>query len=124
MMCGLGQRRGGAAIRVDIAMMMKRLLISIAAAAVLLPAYAQTTNPNAKVDPKNNKVGKPVVEKPKEKLMSRDELRVCMKGSQDNDGEARAIKAMEAAFNEEHAKLLAEKPLLSKRSEALVAEVT
>src|SRR6478609_8080146 len=106
---------------------MKRFLISLAAAAavgVILPAHAQTANPAAKVDPKNNKVGKPVVEKPKEKLMTRDELRVCMKSNQENEAEARAVKAMETAYNEEHAKLLAEKPVLTKRSEALVAEVT
>jgi len=104
---------------------MKRILISLAAAAVLLPAaYAQTTtNPNAKVDPKNNKVGKPVVEKPKEKLMSREELRSCLTAVQSNDTEARAIKSIEAAYKEEHAKLLAEKPLLSKRSADLVTEV-
>jgi hypothetical protein len=106
---------------------MKRILISLAAAVavgVMLPASAQTANPAAKVDPKNNKVGKPVVEKPKEKLMTRDELRSCMKTNQDNVVEAKAIKAVEAAYNEEHAKLLAEKPLLSKRSEELVATVT
>jgi hypothetical protein len=107
---------------------MKRFLISFAVAAavgVMLPASAQTTaNPAAKVDPKNNKVGKPVVEKPKEKLMTRDELRICMKSNQANDAEARAIKAIEAGYNDEHAKLLAEKPLLSKRSEELVATVT
>jgi len=97
---------------------MKRILISLAAAALLLPAaYAQTSaNPNAKVDPKNNKVGRPVVEKPKEKLMSREELRSCLTTVQSNDTEARAIKAIEAAYKEEHAKLLAEKPVLSKRS--------
>jgi len=43
---------------------MKRILLSLALAAAL-PVLAQsgpTVNPNAKVDPKNNKVGKPVVE--------------------------------------------------------------
>ncbi|MDN3920142.1 hypothetical protein [Roseateles violae] len=103
---------------------MKRLLISLAAAAVLLPAHAQTANPNAKVDPKNNKVSKPVVEKPKEKLLSRDELRACMKGNQDNEAEAREVKAIETAYNTEHAKLLADKEELTKRSQELLASVS
>ncbi len=103
---------------------MKRLLISLAAAAVLLPAYAQTANPAAKVDPKNNKVGKPVVEKPKEKLLTRDELRSCMKGNQDNEAEARAIKAMETSYNDDHKKLLADKEALTQRSAEIVANVT
>lgn len=102
---------------------MKRLLISLAAAAVMLPAFAQTANPGAKVDPKNNKVGKPVVEKPKVKLMSRDELRACMKSSQTNDAEAKLIKAEEASYNEEHAALVAEKASLTKRGEEVSASV-
>jgi len=60
---------------------MKHTLRTTAAVATLLAcglAFSQTTNPAAKVDPKNNKVSKPVVEKPKQKLMTRDELRACL----------------------------------------------
>lgn len=53
---------------------MKRILLCTLIVAAL-PALAQVSaNPNAKVDPKNNKVSRPVVEKPKQKLMTREEL--------------------------------------------------
>lgn len=102
---------------------MKRLLISLAAAAVLLPALAQTTtNPGAKVDPKNNKVGRPVVEKPKVKLMTRDELRACMNRSEENSKEAEAIKREQAAYKDNTAALQKEKQELLAADEANSAE--
>lgn len=102
---------------------MKRLLISLAAVAVMLPAYAQTANPKAKVDPKNNKVSRPVVEKPKPKLMTRDELRSCMKTSADNEAEAKLIKEEEGRFNVEHQALIDEKAALVKRGEEVGASM-
>jgi len=103
---------------------MKRILVSLLAAA-LMPVFAQSTvNPNAKVDPKNNKVSKPVVEKPKQKLMTRDELRNCMNANDANRVEGEAIKAAQAAQTKERAELLKEKDELSKVGDALSARTT
>ncbi|MCV2369245.1 hypothetical protein [Roseateles oligotrophus] len=95
---------------------MKRLLVSLLAAA-LLPAFAQTAG-TAKVDPKNNKVSNPVVEKPKAKLMTRDELRACMDQADFNNSEAVAIKADQVAYNDNATALKAEKAELQKGEEA------
>ena len=76
---------------------MKQLLICLLAAtafAATSAAHAQATT--VKVDPKNNKVGKPVVEKPKVVLMTRDELRFCLLQERDLVAEAKDIKAAEA----------------------------
>lgn len=76
---------------------MKQLLICLLAAtafAATSAAHAQATT--VKVDPKNNKVGKPVVEKPKVVLMTRDELRFCLLQERDLVVEAKDIKAAEA----------------------------
>jgi len=96
---------------------MKRLLISLAAAA-LMPAFAQTANPGAKVDPKNNKVGKPVVEKPKAKLLSRDQLRSCIEMSEANGIEAEAVKADQNSYKDTASALKAERDALQKADEA------
>ncbi len=103
---------------------MKRILLSVCLAA-LLPALvsAQTVNPKAKVDPKNNKVSRPVVEKPKQKLMTRDELRACLKQQSDNDAEAKAVLAAEADYKKERERLVAEKEMLIKDGEAVDANV-
>ncbi len=103
---------------------MKRILITVCLAA-LLPALAsaQTANPKAKVDPKNNKVSRPVVEKPKQKLMTRDELRACLKQQADNDAEAKAVLAAEADYKKERERLVAEKEVLIKDGEAVDANV-
>ena len=103
---------------------MKRILLSVCLA-VLLPALAsaQTANPKAKVDPKNNKVSRPVVEKPKQKLMTRDELRACLKQQADNDAEAKAVLAAEADYKKERERLVAEKEVLIKDGEAVDANV-
>lgn len=96
---------------------MKRLLISLAAAA-LMPAFAQTANPGAKVDPKNNKVGKPVVEKPKAKLLSRDQLRSCIEMSEANSLEADAVKVDQNTYKDTASALKAERDALQKADEA------
>lgn len=96
---------------------MKRFIISLAAVA-LMPAFAQTANPGAKVDPKNNKVSRPVVEKPKVKLLSRDELRKCMDLSDANNVEAEAVKADQNTYKETAAALKAERDALQKADEA------
>lgn len=101
---------------------MKRLLLSFAAAAVLLPAFAQTINPNAKVDPKNNKVSRPVVEKPKPKLMTRDELRSCMDRNNANVKEADAIKLAQTNYKDSAAQLQKEKQGLIAAEEAYAAD--
>lgn len=103
---------------------MKRILLSVCLAA-LLPALAsaQTTNPNAKVDPKNNKVSRPVVEKPKLKLMTRDELRACFKQQADNDAEAKAVLAAEAEYKATRERLMADKETLTKEGEGIDASV-
>ncbi|KQV49403.1 hypothetical protein ASC95_17535 [Pelomonas sp. Root1217] len=76
-------------------------------------AQAQvTTNSKAKVDPKNNKVSNPVVEKPKAKLMSRDELRACINQQDNNGKEAEAIKADQASYKANADKLKSEKATL------------
>ncbi|MDY0746642.1 hypothetical protein SNE35_19170 [Paucibacter sp. R3-3] len=104
---------------------MKRLLISLAAAAVLLPAVAQTTNPNAKVDPKNNKVANPVVEKPKAKpQLNRDQLRDCMDRSDANAKEAEAIKVLQSNYKTHAAALQEEKDGIQKQDEANAAALT
>lgn len=108
---------------------MKRILLSLALAAALpavFPVYAQsgaTANPNAKVDPKNNKVGKPVVEKPKVKLMTRDELRSCMDLNDANGKEAQSIKDGQATYKQESTELRNEKDALQKEEEAYTAQV-
>ncbi|MDL5034172.1 hypothetical protein QRD43_19890 [Pelomonas sp. APW6] len=101
---------------------MKRILLSVCLAA-LLPALAsaQTVNPNAKVDPKNNKVSRPVVEKPKQKLMTRDELRACFKQQADNDAEAKGVLAAEAEYKQARERLMADKETLTKEGEAIDA---
>jgi predicted kinase len=105
---------------------MKRILLS-ACVAALLPAVAlaqSTVNPNAKVDPKNNKVSRPVVEKPKQKLMTRDELRSCLVQLNKNDAEAREIKTAQQANTEERAELVKAKELLTQHGDALTASAT
>ena len=84
---------------------MKRLLITLFAAAIL-PAFAQSTNPAVKVDPKNNKVSRPVVDKPKAPLMTRDQLRACFLRQDADRVEAEAIKLAQAAQAEDRKDLL------------------
>lgn len=100
---------------------MKRFLLCAVLAATL-PALAQTANPNAKVDPKNNKVSRPVVEKPKVKLMTRDELRSCMQKFEANNSAAIEIKAAQATHAKERAELVSAKDELNQRGQAIGAE--
>jgi len=88
---------------------MKRILLPLALVIAFAAQAQVTNNPKAKVDPKNNKVSNPVVEKPKVKLMSRDELRACMDQQDANSKEAEAIKAEQAAYKANAEKLKAEK---------------
>jgi molecular chaperone GrpE (heat shock protein) len=87
---------------------MKRTLISLALI-IAVSAQAQSSNPGAKVDPKNNKVANPVVEKPKAKLMTRDELRTCLNLHEGNAKEAEAIKGEQASYKANADKLKVEK---------------
>ncbi|MFN3810382.1 MAG: hypothetical protein ACK4S6_07185 [Roseateles asaccharophilus] len=98
---------------------MKRILLCTLIVAAL-PALAQVSaNPNAKVDPKNNKVSRPVVEKPKQKLMTRDELRACLVRFDKNETDAREIKAAQAADAEERAAVLKLKDELTQAGQGL-----
>lgn len=78
---------------------MKHTLRTTVAVSALLACglvLAQSNvNPNAKVDPKNNKVSRPVVDKPKPKLMSREDLRACIIENQATDEESQALKQKE-----------------------------
>jgi len=102
---------------------MKRILLPLVLV-LAVSAQAQTaTNPKAKVDPKNNKVSNPVVEKPKAKLMTRDELRACLDQQDANSKEAEAIKADQAAYKANADKLKAEKAELETSEAALSKQV-
>ena len=69
---------------------MKRILLPLALVFAVSAQAQIVNNPKAKVDPKNNKVSNPVVDKPKVKLMSRDELRACI-DQQEATGRWRSI---------------------------------
>lgn len=102
---------------------MNRILLSLLLAAAL-PALAQTVNPAAKVDPKNNKVSKPVEVKPKQKLMSRDELRACLVQLETNNKDAAEIKTAQTAFNQERSDLLASRAEMESRGKGLSADAS
>lgn len=103
---------------------MKRTLLSLALLALAVTAQAQVSNnPKAKVDPKNNKVSNPVVEKPKVKLMSRDELRACIDRQEANSKEAEAIKADQAAYKTNADQLKNEKTALEAEQAGLDKQV-
>ena len=102
---------------------MKRILLSLALI-IAVSAQAQiANNTQAKVDPKNNKVSNPVVEKPKAKLMSRDELRACINQQDANSKEAEAIKADQVSYKANADKLKAEKAELETGEAALGKQV-
>ncbi|HEX2010004.1 MAG TPA: hypothetical protein VJN44_03610 [Roseateles sp.] len=103
---------------------MKRILLCTLIATAL-PALAQVaTNPNAKVDPKNNKVSRPVVEKPKVKLMTRDELRACLIRFDKNEAEAKEIKAAQDVNAQERADMIKVKNELTQAGQALNTNAT
>ena len=105
---------------------MKRLLTAIAATLVLVSAHGAdvVNNTKAKVDPKNNKVSNPVVAKPKEPIMTRDELRACMDTREANDAEVRAINALVSEYKAGAEKLKGDKAQLEKESADLEKRVT
>ena len=103
---------------------MKRLLIALAALALATAQAQVANNPNAKVDPKNNKVSRPVVEKPKEKLMTRDELRACIDQRDANDAEAAAINTELKAYTANTATLKAERDRLETATNDMNARTT
>jgi hypothetical protein len=88
---------------------MKRILLPLTLVLAVSAQAQITTNTKAKVDPKNNKVANPVVEKPKAKLMSREELRACIDQREANAAEANAIKNEQAAYKANADALKAEK---------------
>jgi chromosome segregation ATPase len=103
---------------------MKRILLPLALVFVV-SAHAQTTNnTKVKIDPKNNKVSNPVVEKPKPKLMSRDELRACIDQQEANSKEADAIKAEQASYKANAEKLKAEKATVEAGEVALGKQIS
>ena len=105
---------------------MKRLLIALTATLALTAAHGAdiVNNAKAKVDPKNNKVSNPVVAKPKEPVMTRDELRACMDLRDSNDAEVRAVNGLVADYKTNTEKLKAEKVELEQRTKELDARVT
>ncbi|HEY1090242.1 MAG TPA: hypothetical protein VGE47_04055, partial [Burkholderiaceae bacterium] len=110
---------------------MKRITLTLAALA-LVPALAlaqSNINTKAKIDPKNNKVSRPVVDKPKPVLMTREALRACIEKDEANKAEAEAVRTAQAAWKAEHESLLKEKAALTllaeditKRTESALAE--
>lgn len=103
---------------------MKRILLPLALVFAVSAQAQIVNNPKAKVDPKNNKVSNPVVDKPKVKLMSRDELRACIDQQEANGKEAEAIKAEQASYKANADKLKAEKADLEVGEAALAKRVT
>lgn len=102
---------------------MKRILLPLTLV-IAVSAQAQiTNNTKAKVDPKNNKVANPVVEKPKAKLMSRDELRACIDQQDANSKEAEAIKVEQAAYKANAETLKAEKASIEAGEATLAKQV-
>jgi hypothetical protein len=102
---------------------MKRILLPLALV-VAFSAQAQiVANPKAKVDPKNNKVSNPVVEKPKAKLLTRDELRACIDQQDANAKEAEAIKVDQNAYKTGAEKIKGEKAAVEAGEAALGKQV-
>jgi hypothetical protein len=88
---------------------MKRILLPLTLVLAVSAQAQITNNTKAKVDPKNNKVSNPVVEKPKPKLMSREELRACIDRQEANSAEAAAIKVEQSSYKTNADALKAEK---------------
>lgn len=102
---------------------MKRILLPLALVLAVSAQAQITNNTKAKVDPKNNKVSNPVVEKPKVKLMTRDELRACIDQQDANAKEAEAIKVEQASYKANAEKLKAEKGVIEAGETALAKQV-
>ncbi|MFG6485779.1 hypothetical protein ACG04R_03790 [Roseateles sp. BYS78W] len=102
---------------------MKRILLPLVLVLAVSAQAQITNNPKAKVDPKNNKVSNPVVEKPKPKLMTRDELRACIDQQEANSKEAEAIKADQASYKANAEKIKADKAAVEAGEAALGKQV-
>ncbi len=102
---------------------MKRILLPLALVFAVSAQAQIINNPKAKVDPKNNKVTNPVVEKPKPKLMTRDELRLCIDQQEVNSKEAEAIKVEQASYKSNAEKLKAEKVTVEAGEAALSKQI-
>lgn len=102
---------------------MKRILLPLALVFAVSVQAQVINNPKAKVDPKNNKVSNPVVEKPKPKLMTRDELRACIDQQEANSKEAEAIKVDQAAYKANAEQLKAEKATIETGEAALAKQI-
>ena len=102
---------------------MKRILLPLALVLAISAQAQVTNNTKAKVDPKNNKVANPVVEKPKAKLMSREELRACMDQQDNNSKEGAAIKEEQASYKANAEKLKGEKAAVETGEAALAKQV-
>lgn len=102
---------------------MKRILLPLTLVLAVSAQAQITNNPKAKVDPKNNKVANPVVEKPKPKLMSREELRACIDQQDANSKEAEAIKVEQASYKANADKLKAEKGQIEAGEAALAKQI-
>jgi hypothetical protein len=102
---------------------MKRILLPLTLVLAVSAQAQITNNPKAKVDPKNNKVSNPVVEKPKPKLMTREELRACIDQQEANSKEAEAIKAEQAAYKARAEELKAEKAVVEAGEAALAKQI-
>ena len=103
---------------------MKRILLPLALVFAVAAQAQVINNTKAKVDPKNNKVSNPVVEKPKPKLMSRDELRACIDQQEVNSKEAEAIKVEQASYKDGAATLKGEKANVEAGEAALSKQIT
>ncbi|HEY4081929.1 MAG TPA: hypothetical protein VGM81_14660 [Burkholderiaceae bacterium] len=104
---------------------MKRLLIALSVFAFAAAHAADVqNNPAAKIDPKNNKVSKPVVTKPKEPVMTRAELRSCIEQRDANEAEVVSINAATKDYKDNTEKLKAERDRLEAATSALNARTT
>lgn len=102
---------------------MKRILLSLALVFAVSAQAQIATNSKAKVDPKNNKVANPVVEKPKAKLMTREQLRACIDQQEANGKEAEAIKADQASYKANADALKGEKATIEAGEATLAKQV-
>jgi len=81
-------------------------------------SVAQTATPPKQKPPTKQASAAPAV-KPKVRLMTRDELRVCFKEQADNRAETAAIEAEKVAFDQERAALISEKDETLKRTQTI-----
>jgi chromosome segregation ATPase len=104
-------------------MIMKRVFIALCVA-TLLPFAAQSqTTPAKPAKPVAKKAADPVEPpKPKQRLLSIDQLRRCMKLNAENNIEGAALRIEKAEVEAERAKLVEERTALQQLSETLQVE--